>query len=46
MARYENSTRVPNVDRHLEIANILTVEINVIKEYDFKEPADIVYILI
>ncbi len=46
IARYENSTRVPKVDRLLEIANILNVEINVIKEYDFKEPADIVYILI
>lgn len=46
IARYEKGERVPKEDRLLEIANILDVSINSIKEYDFKEPIDIIYILI
>lgn len=46
VARYESGVRVPKEDRLLEIANILNVRINSIKEYDFKEPMDIIYILI
>ncbi len=46
IARYENGERVPKEDRLLEIANILNVRINSIKEYDFKEPINIIYILI
>ena len=45
IARYENGTRIPKDDRLLEIANILDVSINSIKEYDFKEPVDTIYIL-
>lgn len=45
IARYENGVRIPKDERLLEIANILNVKINSIKEYDFKEPMDIVYIL-
>ena len=45
IARYENGTRVPKDDRLVEIANILNVEINAIKEYDFKKSVDIIYTL-
>ena len=45
IARYESGTRIPKDDRLLEIANILDVSINSIKEYDFKETVDIIYIL-
>ncbi len=45
VARYENGTRIPKDDRILEISNILNVRTNSIKEYDFKEPVDIIYIL-
>ena len=46
VARYENGTRIPKDDRVLEIANILNVRTNSIKEYNFKEPMDIIYILL
>lgn len=46
VARYESGVRVPKEDRLLEIANILDVSINSIKEYDLKKPMDIVYILL
>lgn len=45
IARYENGVRIPKDERLLEIANILNVRTNSIKEYDFKEPSDIIYIL-
>lgn len=45
ITNYENGKRTPQDDRLLEISNILNVRINTIKEYDFKEPVDIVYTL-
>lgn len=45
IANYENGMRTPKDDRLLEIANILNVKKNSIKEYDFKEPIDIIYSL-
>ena len=45
ITNYENGIRSPEDDRLLEISNILNVRINTIKEYDFKESADIVYTL-
>ena len=38
--------RVPKDDRLLEIADILNVNIDAIREYNFKNPIDIIYILI
>ena len=46
IARYEMGNRVPKEDRLLEIANILNVNIDDIREYNFKSPIDIIYILI
>ena len=45
ITNYENGIRSPKDDRLLEISNILNVRINTIKEYDFKESANIVYTL-
>ncbi|MDE5538886.1 MAG: helix-turn-helix domain-containing protein [Bacilli bacterium] len=45
ITNYENGIRSPKDERLLEISNILNVRINTIKEYDFKEPTDIVYTL-
>ena len=45
ITNYENGIRSPEDDRLLEISNILNVRINTIKEYDFKESANIVYTL-
>lgn len=46
IARYEMGNRVPKDDRLLEIADILNVNIDAIREYNFKNPIDIIYILI
>ncbi|NLA33587.1 MAG: helix-turn-helix transcriptional regulator [Tenericutes bacterium] len=45
MTRYEKGGRNPKDERTMEIAHILNVNINAIKHYDFKEPTDIIYIL-
>ena len=45
MTRYEKGNRNPKDDRLNEIANILKVNINSIKKYDYTEPIDLVYIL-
>ena len=45
MTRYEKGNRHPKNDRTLEIAKILNVNINAIKQYEFKEPTDIIYML-
>lgn len=37
MARYERGDRTSKNDRLLEIANILNVNVNCIREYDFKK---------
>ena len=45
ITNYENNIISPKDNRLLEISNILNARINTIKEYDFKEQADIVYTL-
>ncbi|MCM1370669.1 MAG: helix-turn-helix domain-containing protein [Clostridium sp.] len=45
MTRYEKGDRNPKEDRTLEIAQILNVNINSIKKYEYKEPIDIIYTL-
>ena len=45
MTRYEKGNRNPKDDRLNEIANILKVNANSIKKYDYTEPIDLVYIL-
>lgn len=42
---YERNDRVPRTDRLQELANIYSVSINAIREYDLKNPIDVVYIL-
>ncbi len=46
MARYERGDRNPKEDRLLEIANILNVNVNCIKEYNFNNNEDIIYSLL
>lgn len=46
MARYERDDRNPKEDRLLEIANILNVNVNCIKEYKFNNKEDIIYQLL
>ena len=46
IARYEMGNRIPKEDRLLEIVDILNVNIDAIREYNFKNPIDIIYILI
>lgn len=46
MTRYERGDRVPKENRLIEIADILNVNINLIKEYDFKNDLDIIYFIL
>lgn len=41
MAKYERGDRNPKEDRFLEIANILNINVNCIKEYNFNNTEDI-----
>ena len=45
MTRYEKGQRNPKEDRTKEIAKILNVSYNSIKQYDFKNSNDIFYVL-
>ena len=45
VTRYEKGNRNPKEDRTKEIANILSINYNAIKKYDYKNPNDIIYIL-
>ena len=45
MTRYEKGERNPKDDRTLEIANILNVNYNAIKKYEYKDPIEIIYTL-
>ena len=45
MTRYEKGERNPKEDRTKEIANILNINYNSIKQYDFKDIIDVFYIL-
>lgn len=44
MTRYERGDRNPKQYRLKELSNILQVNINSIKQYDFKDPTDIFYL--
>ena len=46
MARYERGDRVPKKERLQEIANILNVNVRCLKEYDFRNEEDMIYILL
>lgn len=46
MTRYERGDRIPKEDRLLEIANILNVNVKCLKEYDFRNDEDMIYILL
>ena len=46
MARYERGDRVPKKERLQEIANILNVNVKCLKEYDFRNEEDMIYILL
>ena len=46
MARYERGDRVPKEERLQEIANILSVNVKCLKEYDFRNEEDMIYILL
>lgn len=46
MARYESGERVSKEDRLLEIANILNVNVNCIRKYNFDKSEDIIYFLL
>ena len=46
MTRYESGERTPKEDRLLEIANILSVNVNCIRKYTFNKTEDIVYFLL
>ena len=46
MARYESGDRVPKEERLQEIANILNINVKCLKEYDFKNEEDMIYILL
>ena len=46
MTRYEKGKRNPKEDRTKIIAEILNINYNAIKKYDYKNPIDVVYTLI
>ena len=46
MTRYERGDRIPKEDRLLEIANILNVNVKCLKEFDFRNDEDIIYMLL
>ena len=46
MARYESGDRKPKENRLLEIANILKVNPKIIKEYNFQNQEDLIYMLL
>lgn len=45
ITRYETNNRVPTEDRLKELAEILNVNINAIRQYDFRSPIDFIYML-
>ena len=46
MTRYERGDRIPKEDRLLEIANILNVNVKCLKEYNFRNDEDMIYMLL
>ena len=45
MTRYETGERSPKINRLIALAKILNVNLNSIKKYDYKDPVDIIYML-
>lgn len=46
MTRYEKGDRNPKIDRTNDIAKILNVSINSIRDYDFKDETDLYYLFL
>lgn len=46
MTRYETGSRMPSKERLKDLASILLTNINLIKQYDFKNKSDIIYFLL
>ena len=46
VARYERGDRVPKEDRLKEIAGILNVNVKCLKEFDFRNDEDMIYMLL
>ena len=46
ICRYDRGTRNPKDDRVEKMAEVLEINVAMIKSYDFKNPMDIVYILL
>ena len=46
MTRYEKGERNPKIDRLEDISKILNVNVNSLRNYDYKEPVAIIYILL
>ena len=46
MTRYEKGERNPKEERTKELANIFNVNYHAIKDYDYKDPMDLIYTLI
>lgn len=43
ISRYENNSRIPSKERLEELANLYNVSINAIKEYNYEDPIDTLY---
>ena len=46
MTRYEKGDRAPKSDRLLEIAKILNINVKYLKDYDFRNDEDLIYLLL
>lgn len=46
MTRYEKGDRNPNISRTKKIAELLNVSYEAIKQYNYKEPIDVIYTLL
>ncbi len=46
MTRYERGDRIPKEDRLLEIAKILNVNVKCLKEFNFRNDEDMIYMLL
>ena len=46
MTRYEKGERIPKEDRILDLSKLFNVNINSIKNYEYKEPIDLIYHLL
>ena len=46
MTRYEKGDRTPNVSRTKKISELLDISYEAIKQYNYKEPIDLIYTLL